>query len=98
MTRGDPCDAACRKMWKPYLAPAFAQPNGYWGVAILPSGRKQWTYKDFALFTYNGDLKPGDNFGNLIYDIRLSDDPSVNNDAGFPSLYKAGFNWGVARF
>ena len=98
MTRNDPCDTACQKVWKPYLAPAGAQPNGYWGVAILPSGKKQWTYKDFALFTCAYDRKPGDNFGNLIYDIRLSDDPNVNNDVSFPALYKAGFNWGVARF
>jgi predicted lipoprotein with Yx(FWY)xxD motif len=98
MTRRDPCDATCQKEWKPYLAPEGAHPNGYWGIAILSGGRKQWTYKDFALFTYTGDLKPGDNFGNLIYDVRLSDDPNVNNEVGFPSLYKAGFNWGVARF
>jgi predicted lipoprotein with Yx(FWY)xxD motif len=98
MTRNDPCNAACKKVWKPYLAPPDAQPNGYWGVANLSNGKKQWTYKDFALFTYAGDKRPGDNFGNLIYDIRQSDDPKVDNEVSFPALYKSGFNWGVARF
>jgi predicted lipoprotein with Yx(FWY)xxD motif len=98
MTRNDPCLEACEKKWKPYLAPAGAQPTGYWGVNLLPNGKRQWTYKDFALFTYVGDKQPGDNFGNMIYEIHLSDDPNVDNEVGYPSLYKSGFKWGVARF
>ena len=90
------CDAKCRVDWKPYLAPAIAQPHGYWGVHVLPDGGKQWTYKDYALYTFVGDKKPGDMTGDSIFDERLSDDPNVNNDLGFPALYKAGFVWAFA--
>jgi len=87
------CDALCREEWIPFPAPANAQPRGYWGVHVLPDGSKQWTYKDYALYTFVGDKKPGDLRGDSIYDHRLSDDPNVNNDLGFPALYKAGFFW-----
>ncbi len=87
------CDAKCLETWKPYLAPANAQPRGYFGVHTLPDGSKQWTYKDFALYTFVGDKKPGDMTGDATFDERLSDDPDTNNDLGFPALYKAGFVW-----
>ncbi len=87
------CDARCREEWKPFLAPADAQPRAYWGVHVLPDGSKQWTYKDYALYTFVGDKAPGDMTGDSTYDERLSDDPAVNNDLGFPALYKAGFFW-----
>ena len=98
MIRDVSCNALCQKSWKPHLAPANAQPSGYWGVRVLPDGKKQWTYKDYPLYTFIGDTAPGQHFGNLIYDITMGDDPTVDNDAGFPALYKPGFNWGVARF
>lgn len=87
------CDERCRRDWRPLLAPADAQPRAYWGVHVLPDGSKQWTYKDFALYTFVGDKKPGDMTGDSTFDERLSDDPNVNNDLGFPALYKAGFVW-----
>jgi len=93
LIRNVACDARCQMDWKPHLAPANAQPQGYWGVHTLPNGSKQWTYKDYALYTYTGDKKPGDMTGDAIMDERLSDDPKVNNDLGFPALYKAGFIW-----
>ena len=98
MTRGVSCNAVCAKAWTPYLAPSDAQPSGYWGVAELPGGKKQWTYKDFALYTYAGDKVAGDAFGDHIYDLHMGDDPNVDNDLGFPGLYKAGFYWIVATF
>ncbi len=98
MIRNVACDATCLQSWKPYLAPSNAQPNGYWGVHVLPDGKKQWTYKDYALYTFNGDKVPGDNHGNFTYDNTMGDDPNKENDLGFPALYKPGFNWGVARF
>ena len=96
MIRDVACDAECRKIWHPYPAPADAQPSGYWGVAILPDGTKQWTYKDFALYTYDGDKKPGDMTGENIYDISLSNDPNINNDRGFPGFYHSAFFWTLA--
>ena len=90
------CNERCRESWKPLRAPANAQPCGYWGVHVLPDGSKQWTYKDYALYTFVGDKKPGDMTGDSVYDERLSDDPTVDNDRGFPALYKAGFAWTFA--
>ena len=87
------CDERCRDVWKPFLAPANAQPRGYWGVHTLPDGSKQWTYKDYALYTFTGDKKPGEMAGDSIYDHRIGDDPNVDNDLGFPALYTAGFFW-----
>ena len=98
MIRDVACNAACLQAWKPYLAPADAQPNGYWGISMLVDGKKQWTYKDYALYTFAGDKAPGDNNGDLTYDETMGDDPNVDNDAGFPALYKSGFNWGIAAF
>jgi len=98
MIRDVACDATCQQSFKPYLAPKDAQPSGYWGVHTLADGKKQWTYKDYALYTFVGDKQPGDNHGNLTYDQTLGDDPTKENDLGFPALYKPGFNWGVARF
>ncbi len=98
MIRSVACDATCLQSWKPHLAPSNAQPNGYWGVHVLPDGKKQWTYKDYALYTFVNDKAPGDNHGNFTYDNTMGDDPNKENDLGFPALYKPGFNWGVARF
>ena len=98
MIREVACNAACGQSWKPYLAPSDAQPSGYWGIRVLANGSRQWTYKDFALYTYAGDKVAGDNNGDLTYDITMGDDPNVENNAGFPALYKPGFNWGIAFF
>ena len=40
----------------------------------------------------------GDARGDYIYDLHMEDDPEVDNDLGFPGLYKAGFYWIVATF
>ena len=98
LIRNVACDATCLQSWKPYLAPSNALPNGYWGVHVTADGKKQWTYKDYALYKFVGDKVPGDNHGNFTYDETLGDDPNKENDLGFPALYKPGFNWGVARF
>lgn len=97
MIRDVACDERCRTEWIPYLAPNNAQPRGYWGVHTLADGRKQWTYKDFALYTFVGDKVPGDMTGDAIYDNIMSDDPTVDNsNIGFPALYRAGFFWTFA--
>ena len=92
------CDAVCQKAYKPYLAPKDAQPQGYFGIHTLPDGSKQWTYKDFALYTSVDDKAPGDSLGDVVYSLLMSDEPNVDNDVGFPGLYKAGFYWMVATF
>ena len=67
------CDAECMKTWHPFAAPADAQPSGYWSVMTREDGSKQWAYQGFALYTYAGDKKPGENNGNDIFDILVND-------------------------
>ncbi len=53
------CVKAC-EMWHPFLAPDDAVPQGDWSVYTRADGRKQWAYVGYALWTYDGDTKPGD--------------------------------------
>lgn len=97
------CDADCAKVWHPYLAPADAQPRGFWSVLTREDGAKQWTYQGYALWTYDGDKKPGDMTGNDSFQYAFADTPAMVNDAqkkmidlgtptdGAPALY-----WAIA--
>ncbi len=53
------CTVECEK-WHPFLAPADAVPRGYWDVYTRADGARQWAYQGYALWTYDGDLRPGD--------------------------------------
>ncbi len=53
----------CREecdMWRPFLAADDAVPQGFWDVYTRADGSKQWAYQGYALWTYDGDQKPGD--------------------------------------
>ena len=51
------------------LAPADAQPDGWWEPITRPDGSKQWAYKGYAMYTYAGDKAPGDHSGQAVYDF-----------------------------
>ncbi|MHB1207922.1 MAG: hypothetical protein ACYCZX_20320 [Rhodospirillaceae bacterium] len=97
------CDAECTKVWHPYLAPADAQPRGFWSTATRPDGAKQWVYQGYALWTYDGDKKPGDMTGNDSFQYAFADTPAMVSDTqkklidlgtptdGAPALY-----WAIA--
>ncbi len=53
------CVKECEK-WHPFLAPDDAVPQGDWSVYTRADGKKQWAYIGYALWTYDGDTKPGD--------------------------------------
>jgi len=53
------CVQECEK-WNPFLAPDDAVAQGDWSVYVRPDGKKQWAYVGYALWTYDGDKKPGD--------------------------------------
>jgi predicted lipoprotein with Yx(FWY)xxD motif len=72
-------ETQCLKLWHPFLAPADAQPDGWWEPIGRPDGRKQWAYKGFALYTYAGDKAPGDHSGQAVYDY-------VNPDGSQPNI------------
>ena len=60
-------DADCLTTWQPFLAPADAQPNGYWEPIARPDGTKQWAYKGYALYTNTSDKAPGEHYGQATY-------------------------------
>jgi predicted lipoprotein with Yx(FWY)xxD motif len=65
---GSACvDAECLKSWRPMLAPADAQSNGFWEPITRPDGSKQWAYKGYAMYTFAGDRAPGDHTGQAVY-------------------------------
>jgi predicted lipoprotein with Yx(FWY)xxD motif len=98
------CDAACRREWHPYAAPDGAQPQGQWTIAVHTDGVRQWVYQGYALWTYDGDKKPGDINGNdeLTYyfaDMPNAASPAVRTqlaDIGTPQDGGAGLYWTIA--
>jgi predicted lipoprotein with Yx(FWY)xxD motif len=90
------CDAECAKSWHPFTAPQDAQPSGFWDIATRPDGSKQWVYQGYALWTYDGDKKPGDITGHDTYDIVVPDDPNVLVDVGTPMDGAAALWWSIA--
>ena len=53
------CVKECQK-WHPFLAPDDAVAQGDWSVYTRADGKKQWAYIGYALWTYDGDTKPGE--------------------------------------
>lgn len=46
--------------WKPLPAPALASQIGDWTVMLRADGFRLWAFKGRAVYTCDGDLKPGD--------------------------------------
>lgn len=90
------CKDDCEKQWKPFVAPADAQPSGFWDVATRADGQKQWVYQGYALWTYAGDQKPGDITGHDDYEIFVPDDPNRVVDLGTPMDGGAALWWSIA--
>jgi predicted lipoprotein with Yx(FWY)xxD motif len=90
------CTDDCQKVWHPFFAPANAEPQGFWDVATRADGSKQWVYQGYALWTYDGDTKPGDMNGHDTYDIVVSDEPMRIVDVGTPMDGGASLWWSIA--
>lgn len=78
------CDEQCLKLWRPFAAPSDARSSGYWSVIKRSDGTNQWAYRDYALYTYVGDKRPGDINGHDTYDMVFNEnadrvDPSLTN-------------------
>ena len=91
------CDAKCQQVWHPFKAPADAVPQGFWSVATRDDGAKQWVYQGYALWTYDGDKKPGDMNGHDTYDFAFSEDPLARQVLDFPTSMDGvpGLNWAI---
>lgn len=98
------CDEVCRKSWHPYAAPAGAVAQGQWTVAVHPDGFRQWVYQGYALWTHDGDKKPGDMNGNDELTYYFADMPNAAPadartqlaDIGTPQDGGAGLYWTIA--
>jgi predicted lipoprotein with Yx(FWY)xxD motif len=91
------CDADCTKHWQPLAAPAGAVAQGFWDVVARPDGARQWAYRGFPLYTYDGDKKPGDMNGHEIYDYVVGTDPyKVADAAGIPIRGATALLWRIA--
>lgn len=51
---------ADQTQWKPLVAPELAQPIGEWSIVDRSDGIRQWAFRGKPLFTFAGDLTPGD--------------------------------------
>jgi predicted lipoprotein with Yx(FWY)xxD motif len=67
------CDAECAKQWHPVIAADGAQPSGYWSLMKREDGKQQWAYQGYALYSFDGDRKPGDMIGQDSYTLAVSD-------------------------
>lgn len=67
------CVGTCLASYKPLLAPADAQPSGFWEVETRPDGAKQWSYRGSPLYTYVDDKEAGDIKGNNRHQIVYGD-------------------------
>ncbi len=78
------CKDDCSKSWRPFLAPVSAEASGNWGVYTRADGAKQWAYQGYALWTFDGDSKPGDVNGHDDYQLFMSHDAKTKVDIGTP--------------
>ena len=91
------CQDDCLSKWKPFLAPDDAQANGNWNVYVRPDGKKQWAYQDYAMWTFTGDEKPGDVYGNDEYEYYISHDAKSVVDIGTPYYGPMTMYWVAAH-
>ncbi len=62
------CNGTCARLWPPLIAPVTAGPGvtGKIGRIRRSDGSAQATYDGHPLYTYVGDLKPGEDTGNNL--------------------------------
>ena len=86
------CDAACEKEWKPFLAAKGAQATGYWSIIDRKDGKRQWAYKNAALYTHANEA-PGALDGNETYHVEFDDGAGGK---AMPNAFGMGLIWRAA--
>jgi predicted lipoprotein with Yx(FWY)xxD motif len=63
--------AGCKASWRPLVVAEGVKPKGpvTLGTRVRPDGRIQVTYKGLPLYSFNGDVKPGEANGEGIKDV-----------------------------
>jgi predicted lipoprotein with Yx(FWY)xxD motif len=65
------CTGSCLASWKPLLVPPAVTPKGpvKLGTVHRPDGKTQVTFKGRPLYSFNGDVKPGEANGEGLKDV-----------------------------
>lgn len=78
---GNACvDPECLQSWRPLQTETGARSRGFWEVITRGDGTRQWAYKGFALYTYAGDVAPGQNRGQATYTFVDPEGRSVSRE------------------
>ena len=83
------CDAKCEKEYRPLYAPKDAQAQGYWTLYDRPDGKRQWAYKNYAIYTHVPE-EPGTLDGNEKYLVQFEDGSGTE---ALPREFGLGLNW-----
>ncbi len=83
------CDAKCEKEWRPLFAPKTAKAEGYWTIYERPDGKRQWAYKNYAMYTYEPE-GPGRLDGNEKHLVQFEDGTGAE---ALPKEYGLGLVW-----
>lgn len=101
---GTACDEPqCLKSWRPFIAAADAQSNGFWEPITREDGTRQWAYKGFAMYTFTRDKAQGDHTGQAVYDFKKPEgsDEYLRKVAFYEKVGKAaggaGIYWNIAK-
>ncbi len=91
------CNAECLQTWRPLIAPAGAQSQGFWEVYEHADGTRQWAYKGFAQFTNVNDRpSAGVSQNNQVVYIIGDKGPYKLEDSVTDSIFAKGFQWRVS--
>ncbi len=65
------CTGSCLASWKPLLVPKGVKPKGpvKLGTVNRPDGKTQVTFKGRPLYSFKGDVKPGEANGEGLKDV-----------------------------
>jgi predicted lipoprotein with Yx(FWY)xxD motif len=80
------CTGTCLASWTPLLVPKSVKPKGpvKLGTVKRPNGKTQVTYKGLPLYSFNGDVKPGEANGEGIKDVGTWHAAKVGNVSAPP--------------
>jgi predicted lipoprotein with Yx(FWY)xxD motif len=60
------CNASCINRWTPWRATQSDRSFGRFSIVIRANGDRQWAIDARPLYRFNGDLQPGDAFGERL--------------------------------